>query len=43
VTNVQINEETADRLIEEARKEAAEEVKMAARHQDRELKELEGS
>lgn len=28
----------AEKMIEEARKKAAEEAKMAARHQDRELK-----
>lgn len=34
----EIDEETADRLIEAARKEAPEETKMGVRHQDRELK-----
>lgn len=38
MTNTELDEETADRLIEAARERAAEEAKMAARHQDRELR-----
>lgn len=34
----EIDEETADRLIEAAREKADEAAKMAARHQDRELR-----
>lgn len=34
----EIDEDEAERLIEAARQQAAEEVKMAARHQNRELR-----